>query len=414
MSRISRLNYFWNTVGVLLQNAISPLLLIAVARINGVDDSGIFSYALAIALLFWAVSIWGGRTYQVSDSKSEFTSEGYIVTRVILSASVVFASFAFCLLNGYELHKTAIIMALVIYKVIESIADVLYGVMQIDGKLYLSGVSLALKAVLGSAAFIYLDSVYGDLFTSVLGLVAINLAVILTFDVHFTRKAGGISLFKKACFSVYLREATAIIRVCAPIASVLFLSMFSLNIPRYFVDSYHGEEIGYFGILVMPITLIGLLITFLLQPNITQLTNDFVDRNFQRFGSAVLKISLVIFGAGILGLVISVVAGVPILEFIFATEFKGYEIALVIIVIGAIANGIVTLFVNVLTVMRHFKTLFYTLVLTNVLLAIVSVPIVSSYGLKGAVSLFSLINIVQCIVLISNYKKLLRYYRERY
>lgn len=75
-------DYLWNTIGVLAQNAISPLLLIVVTRLNGVDDSGLFSFAFSLALIFWAIGIWGGRTYQVSDVKHEFTPQSYIFVRI--------------------------------------------------------------------------------------------------------------------------------------------------------------------------------------------------------------------------------------------------------------------------------------------------------------------------------------------
>ena len=59
---------------------------------------------------------------------------------------------------------------------------------------------------------------------------------------------------------------------------MIFLSIFSLNIPRYFLDRYHQNEIGYFGILAMPITVLALVITFLLQPKIIQLTALFTNK----------------------------------------------------------------------------------------------------------------------------------------
>ena len=71
-------DYLWNSLGSLLQSAISPVLLIIITRLNGIDDSGLFSFALSLSVVFWAVSLWGGRTYQVSDVKREFSSGGYV------------------------------------------------------------------------------------------------------------------------------------------------------------------------------------------------------------------------------------------------------------------------------------------------------------------------------------------------
>ena len=51
-------DYLWNSLGSLLQSAISPVLLIIITRLNGIDDSGLFSFALSLSVVFWAVSLW--------------------------------------------------------------------------------------------------------------------------------------------------------------------------------------------------------------------------------------------------------------------------------------------------------------------------------------------------------------------
>ena len=106
-------DYLWNSLGSLLQSAISPVLLIVITRLNGIDDSGLFSFALSLSVVFWAVSLWGGRTYQVSDVKREFSSGGYVAVRFIASLIVAISAVVFCVLNGYNTTKTGLIMILV-------------------------------------------------------------------------------------------------------------------------------------------------------------------------------------------------------------------------------------------------------------------------------------------------------------
>ena len=116
-------DYLWNSLGSLLQSAISPVLLIIITRLNGIDDSGLFSFAISLSVVFWAVSLWGGRTYQVSDVKREFSSGGYVAVRFIASLIVAISAVVFCVLNGYSTTKTGLIMILVTFKILESIAD---------------------------------------------------------------------------------------------------------------------------------------------------------------------------------------------------------------------------------------------------------------------------------------------------
>ena len=410
MNISTRKDYFWNSIGVLAQNAISPILLIIVTRVNGVYDSGVFSYAFAVALIFWAFAVWGGRTYQVSDLRREFSDHSYVMVRVLLGAVVLIGSLLFCLTNGYDLVKTSIIIAFVVFKTLESIADAVYGVLQAGNRLYIAGKSLFIKAMLGTATFVCIDVITGNLLWAVLSLTVVNMVVFLIYDLHYARKLGYYLSDIFSATSRYAHEAMTIIKRCAPIATVLFLSMFSLNIPRYFLDMHHPDEIGHFGILVMPITVLALAITFLLQPKIIYLSELFVGRKYDEFTQVIRRIVYIVLLLGAMGVILAYFVGVPVLNFVFGLDFSLYLSALLVVVLGAIANGVVSVYVNVFTIIRHFKALFYTLVLTNLCLVAFSAVIVDQYGLLGATGLFAGINLLQAVVLIVSYRALMGKY----
>src|ERR671933_3019483 len=103
-------DYIWNTTGVLAQNAISPFLLIAVTRVNGIYDSGLFSFAFSVAIIFWVLGMWGGRTYQVSDVTREFSHRSYIMVRLLLAVFIIVAAIAFVWFNRYDADKSSIIL----------------------------------------------------------------------------------------------------------------------------------------------------------------------------------------------------------------------------------------------------------------------------------------------------------------
>ncbi|MDB5162035.1 MAG: hypothetical protein JWM52_543 [Candidatus Saccharibacteria bacterium] len=407
MTHTIKRDYFWNTLGVLAQNAISPLLLIAVTRLNGVTDSGLFSFAFSLAIIFWALGIWGGRTYQVSDVKHEFTPRSYVILRVVLSLVMIVGSIIFCMLNDYEPVKTAVILALVLFKAIESIADAVYGILQVHGHLFITGKSLLLKAVFGFAVFIAIDIYTKDILLGSLGIVGANLLVLFAYDLPNARKFDKVWVgFSQ--LTVFVNEAVIIIKRTWPIAIVILLSMFSLLIPRYFVDSYHDEQIGYFGILAMPITALGLIITFILQPNVVRLSQQFSKKYYEKF-HAIVKNLLI--WAGIIGALILIATyfiGTQALELVFGIDFSIYKSALIIMVFGAAVNAYVSIYINILTIMRHFKGQFYVLLFTNIGLVIVSMVFVNTFGLIGAVVLYTLTNLIQAIILSAVYKRLMR------
>lgn len=396
-------DYIWNSIGSFLQSAISPILLIVITRLNGVEDSGLFSFAMSLSVVFWAISLWGGRTYQVSDVKKEFSSGDYIVVRFISSLIVAVFSISFCILSGYDLIKTELIMVLVSFKILESIADSMYGVLQIHNKLYIVGISLTIKSVFGFIIFAIVDILTKNIVYGALSIFLVNIAVVIFYDIPWMKHVESVGLTKKN-----IMQAGKIMKKTAEVFVVVFLTMFSLNIPRYFLDKYHYDQIGYFGIMAMPITLLTLFISFVLQPNVVNLSELLKEKKVKEFTKIVSKIDFITFTLGILFVVSSYLIGVWVLNTVFGIDINNFRIDLTIMVIGAVANAFVSIYVNLLIILRRFKGQFYTLLVTNILAVVLSVYLIDRLAMLGSVLVFMIISFLQAIILLFIYKRSLK------
>ena len=396
-------DYIWNSIGSFLQSAISPILLIVITRLNGVGDSGLFSFAMSLSVVFWAISLWGGRTYQVSDVKKEFSSGDYIVVRFISSLIVAVFSISFCILSGYDLIKTELIMVLVSFKILESIADSIYGVLQIHNKLYIVGISLTMKSVFGFMIFAIVDILTKNIVYGALSIFIVNIAVVIFYDIPLMKHVESVGLTKKN-----IMQAGKIMKKTAEVFVVVFLTMFSLNIPRYFLDKYHYDQIGYFGIMAMPITLLTLFISFVLQPNVVNLSELLKKKKIKEFTKIVSKIDFITFTLGILFVVSSYLIGVWALNTVFGIDINNFRIDLTIMVIGAVANAFASIYVNLLIILRRFKGQFYTLLATNILAVILSIYLIDRLAMLGSVLVFMTISFLQAIILLFIYKRSLK------
>lgn len=402
-------DYFWNSLGSFLQSAISPVLLVLITRINGIYDSGIFSFAMSVSVVFWVFSMWGGRTYQVSDVSRQFSSGGYIAVRFIASLIVFAVAIVFCIASGYDLVKTLVIMLLVGFKILESVADSLYGILQVHNRLYIAGKSLVIKAVAGFLAFLVIDMMTKNLVFGSISLLLVNLIVIIAYDIVWVGRVEKIKAkLSLVTTSRYIEEAKTIMKITSPVFAVMFMTMFSLNIPRYFLDKYHPEEIGYFGIMAMPITLLALFIMFIIQPNIVTMAKEFSQRNIAAFTKIVRKIITATYAIGVVAVIATTLVGVIVLNTVFGIGIEKFHAELVVMIIGAVANSVVTVYVNTLIVARLFKWQFYLLLITNVAAAVVSSFIIDGYATMGAVCIFSCISIVQAILLSIYYKRTIK------
>ena len=396
-------DYIWNSIGSFLQSAISPILLIVITRLNGVGDSGLFSFAMSLSVVFWAISLWGGRTYQVSDVKKEFSSGDYIVVRFISSLIVAVFSISFCVLSGYDLIKTELIMVLVSFKILESIADSMYGVLQIHNRLYIVGISLTMKSVFGFMIFAIVDILTKNIVYGALSIFIVNIAVVIFYDIPLMKHVESVGLTKKN-----IMQAGKIMKKTAEVFVVVFLTMFSLNIPRYFLDKYHYDQIGYFGIMAMPITLLTLFISFVLQPNVVNLSELLKKKKIKEFTKIVSKIDFITVTLGILFVISSYLIGVWVLNAVFGIDINNFRIDLTIMVIGAVANAFVSIYVNLLIILRRFKGQFYTLLVTNILAVVLSIYLIDRLAMLGSVLVFMTISFLQAIILLFIYKRSLK------
>lgn len=396
MKKSLKRDYFWNTLGVLLQNVISPVLLLVVTRVNGIEATGLFSFAFSVSLLLYALGMWGGRTYQVSDVKKEFQPRSYIVTRILLAVLVLLVTVIFCAVNQYDSYKTGVIFVLVVFKLLESFADVLYGILQTNSQLYKSGKSLAAKAILGMVTFIAIDLITDNILVGSLGIVIVNAIVFLCYDFPQTNKLEKIC-FPKEKIREYMNEAKEILKRCANVFAVMFLTMFSLNVPRYFIDKYSQVEVGYFGIIAMPITLIVLVITFILQPNVVTISKQYSDGKTSDFKKSVNKILRLSVAIGLVVLAGTILVGTPLLQLIFGIDFDNHTMALNVIVAGGIASALVTVYLNIFVIMRKVNFSLIVLIVTNLLLVPASYFAVTKFGLMGGTTAFAIVSFAQLV-----------------
>jgi O-antigen/teichoic acid export membrane protein len=399
-------DFFWNMTGVIAQMALAPIIMILITRNHGFYASGMFSFAFAISLLMYSFAMWGGRTFQVSDTQREFQSRAYLLSRVILAFVIIIATAMIIGLNNYSHEKSAIIALLVFLKIIESIADGYYGVMQVSGRLYNVGRSLFVKSALGLAVFVAIDQMYSNVVLALWGVLLVNLLLFVAYDLmHITKRRKLLAGDRPASLSKLSAQALRILWRTWAVFAVGFMVMFNLNIPRYFIDLFFPNQTGAFGIIAMPMTVVALLMIFMLQPNIVPLAKLHSSGLTKEFHGRVAKLQMITAAVGLGVLLVTVAIGIPVLELIFAVELSAYAHALYVLIVGGIASALVSLLVNILVIRRVFKGPFFVLLFSNILLVGVSYLFVQQRGVEGGAYVYAAISLLQMACLKFIYRR---------
>ena len=400
-----RKDYFWNTLGTSAVSFISLLLLITVTRINGIEDAGIFSFAFSFAILFFMIGLFGGRIYQVSDVRGEFESRTYILLKLITSAAMLLTTVVFILINDYDWDRVILLLSIVVYKILDAIADPLYGVMQRNGRLYYAGVSMTLKAVIGFAAFLVVNLATHNIIVASYCLIIANAVFMAFYDIPRVRgleKIGRLSpAGMKPTFT--LLKASVYIFAFALFANLL------INIPRYFVDLYHTEEeLGWFGIVIMLASMLNLFVTFVIQPKIVSLAERFANAEYASFNRTVSKFIFLSLGFGAVAIVVTWLIGVPVLSFIYAEDLSPFRVALTLVVVAGTINTLTMIYSNILSVMRRFRIQMVNFLIAVASVFVASVVFITTGSVDGAVIAFLIANAVQAVLFFISYQVIFR------
>lgn len=130
-----RKNCIWNIIGTTFNAFNSLFFMIAITRINGLEDAGIFTIAFSTACILYMIGIYAGRIYQVTENNKTISDKDYIANRIISSIVLVIISIVFVMIRKYDLYKSSIFVTLAIYKALEAISEVFYGIMQKNNRL---------------------------------------------------------------------------------------------------------------------------------------------------------------------------------------------------------------------------------------------------------------------------------------
>lgn len=396
---------FWNSIGTALWSFSSLFLLIAVTRINGIEESGLFSFAFAFALIMFTVACYGGRTYQVSDHQGSFSINSYVSLRLFTSFMAIIVTVIFILTNGYDWYKSILILLLVGQRVFDAIADVFYGILQKKHHLYISGKSLFFKSLLSLIIFLAIDITTTNLLLATLSLPLVSLLFILFYDIPQSKK---VDAFK---IKPNLTELIKILKYTFLPFITIVMSLIFANLARYFIDINHPDLQGYFGIIIMPLSLILLMFSFVLTPALLRLSNSYNTKDFRSLNKMISKIIILITLGTIVLCILAYYISAPVLQLFFNVDFNDYVIDITYVIAIGLALSLTSLFTNMAVIARRLRPVAIILILSNLILALLCYLLIAEMQIRGAIIAYIVASIVQAIAMAIYYLYITRGYK---
>lgn len=223
-------DYIWNSVGLGAWGVVFPILSIVTTQLIDVDAAGRFSMAFVTGTLLLFVANYGVRTFQVSDIDETHSFADYQANRLLTCVAMLVVGFLYCTLRGYDAQMFTLSMGMFVYRAVDGLADVYEGRLQQMDKLYLAGISQALRSaavIVGYTALIF--------FSHDLGVAGIAMAVgaiasfvLLTLPLTFFETPKSTKLSLAGVRDLFVQ--------CFPLFVALFLYNLIDNMPKFSME----------------------------------------------------------------------------------------------------------------------------------------------------------------------------------
>lgn len=372
-------NFIYNTVGSILYSFTSFFFMIIVTRVNGLDESGIFTFAFSAACLFWVIGVYSGRVYQVTERDKSITDSDYIYNKIITCTIMIIIGTIYLIIKQYDTYKFIVMLLLIIYKVLNAFAESIYAIIQKKEELYKVGISLFWKAIIEIIIFLITNIMTHNLIYSSISLIITELIILLIYDFKTVKSYK----FKMKKFNS--KSNMKILKLGFPVFVFTILTQYLINASKYAIDSTLTDKAqSIYGMLSMIATLTVMLSQLILHPYLNSMNDDLKNRNIKCFNKKVIKICSIIFVIGIIESILGYLLGTWALGIVYGVNLNKYKLLLLIIIIGSIFYSIVSILSNALIAMRENISQTIIFIIDSILLYFISNHMVKNFALDGA------------------------------
>jgi O-antigen/teichoic acid export membrane protein len=352
-----RQNFMWTFAGNVVYAGCQWGMLVALAKLGSPEMVGQFALGLAIGAPVMMLANLQLRGIQATDARNEYRFSDYMALR-LTTTTLAFA--AICLIawvGGFRWQTALVVILVGVAKSIESISDVIYGLMQKYERLDRIAIAMMLRGLGSVVFFAALIRLTRNVAWAVTALIVWRSATQLTYE----RRTGGALL--KAFGEVDDRFAPSwvwermrrLAWLSFPLGVVMVLVSLNTNIPRYFVEHSLGEAaLGYFAALAYVMVAGSTVMNALGQSATPRLARYFVSNRaaYLRLLGKMLVMAAVLGAAGVS---VAAVCGRWVLALIYRPDYAEYHVLFTWLMVAGALTWIGSVFGYGMTAARVFR-----------------------------------------------------------
>jgi O-antigen/teichoic acid export membrane protein len=402
-----RANFSWTFVGNSIFAACQWGMLIVLAKLGSPSLVGQFALASALTVPVLMLTNMQLRDIQATDARVEYAFGDYLGLRLITTLVALLLILGLVLALGYRGEMALVIMAFGLFKAVEALSDVIFGLLQQHERMDRIAQSLIIKGLLSLLVLGGAVSFTGSVFWGVLGLALVWAAVVLFYD----RRSVALIIGAEARRAVLLRPRWQrrtlrdLTRLALPLGLVMMLIALATSIPRFFVGRYLGEYmLGIFAALTY-LQVAGMTVVSALgQSALPRLAQHYAAGERAAFVGLLLRmaaIGLVLGGGGVL---VALLAGPTLLTLIYQPEYAAHADFFVWVMVAAGLGYLAWLLGEGMKAARYLRVQVGIFAVQVVALSLLGIWLIPTQGLIGVVVMMiaaALIHLVGTLLILA-------------
>jgi len=377
-----RANFSWTLVGNVVYSACQWGMISALAKLGNAALVGCFALGLAITAPVFMFTNLQLRVVQATDARSEFDFSDYFTLRLFASLAGLIVICAIVPAGRNDWATGTVIILVGLSKAIESLSDVIAGLLQKAEQLHRVAISLMIKGTVSLPAFTAAFWFTRSLVVAVVALIAVWLSVFALYDL---RQASSLIRGNDSFFAFRWPRLKRLAILSAPMGLASTLFSLNVNIPRYLLGHARGQaELGIFASLAYLLVAINLVVNALGQSVTARLARDFAEGAIGRFRN--LLGSLLAFSVLILVIAIPMarLVGRPLIAFVYRPEYSQFASLFTILVVTAGLSAVATFLNCGMTAARSLRMQAPIMIAMTACTVCFSVLLIPSFGADGA------------------------------
>jgi O-antigen/teichoic acid export membrane protein len=384
-----RTNVIWTFLGNIAYGGAQWGMLVVIAKLGTPEMLGGFALALAVTAPVIEFSNLNLRAILATDWNERYSFGEYLGLRILTlgCAFVVITNLA--VISSPELK---LVLVIGLAKVVESISDILFGLMQRHERMDRIAMSVSVKGFLSLTMVALGMYATRSLLCGAICLMISWMLTLFAFDIRNARLALGHGSSVECGaphFSLRPAWSPSHLRTLAisalPLGFGTLLSSLLVNIPRYFVGGMLGErELGIF-VAMASLMIVGTrIITALGESALPRLAKYHHLREASNYRNLVLKMLGTGLLIGVAGVLIAIVTGEEMLALLYKPEYAEELDAFTWLMVAAGIGYVTHVLQYAMTAAQQFWMQALMVSIALVVSAAACIVLLPTFGIAGA------------------------------